>query len=76
MPFYEITTAGEEAKRLIKATSSAAAIRHCSDPDRYTARTITSVEDAADLFEAGVKIEHAGQPASQPEPEKGGKLVA
>jgi hypothetical protein len=29
MPLYEITTEGEEAKRLVDADSSAQAIRHC-----------------------------------------------
>jgi hypothetical protein len=60
MPFYEITTKGEEAKRLIKAPSAKAAIQHCLDPSRFSARTVATVQDAADLFEAGVKIEHAG----------------
>lgn len=72
MPFYEITTEGEEAKRLVKAGSAKAAIQHCTNPDKYSARTISSVEDAVDLFEAGVKVEHAGEPAKV-EPEGKGQ---
>lgn len=59
MPIYEITEKGAEQKRLVKADSSAQAIRHCAH-DRFTARTISRVEEAADLFNAGVRLETAG----------------
>lgn len=69
MPFYEITTKGEEAKRLVKAESAAAAIRYCAR-DKFQARTISSVDEAAGLFTAGVKVEDAGAepPAQKAEP--------
>ena len=67
MPFYEVTTKGEEVKRLIKAPSAKAAIQHCVK-DKFETRTVTSVEDAADLFMAGVTIEVAGdEPAAKQE---------
>lgn len=70
MPFYEITTAGEDAKRLVKAASAKSAIAHCLDPSRYTARTIKTVEEAVPLFEAGVRVEHAVGPAAAQQEEK------
>lgn len=72
MPVYEITTKGEKAKRLVKADSSAAAIRHCAN-GLFSARTISRVAEAADLFTAGVAIETAGEepkPEPEPAPEK------
>lgn len=58
MPFYEVTQEGVEAKRLVKAKSSTDAIQHCTK-DKFATRTITSIEEAAPLFEAGVKLERA-----------------
>lgn len=58
MPFYEVTTNGEEAKRLVKAKSATDAVQHCTK-DKFTTRTITSIEEAAPLFESGVKLERA-----------------
>jgi hypothetical protein len=66
MPIYEISTEGEETKRLVKATSAPAAISHCAR-GRYSARTISNVEDASDLFNAGVKLEIAGEKPGEPE---------
>lgn len=62
MPLYEITTAGEEAKRLVDATSSSQAIRHCAK-GRYTARTIQKPTDVAALMSAGVAVEKAAEDA-------------
>jgi hypothetical protein len=59
MPIYEITTDGEEAKRLVKAVSNEAAIAHCAR-QKFTAKLVTKIEDAAPLFDAGVKLETAG----------------
>lgn len=70
MPIYEITTKGEDAKRLVKADSAAQAIRHCAH-DRFSARTISRVEEAADLIIAGVKVETTGtEPPASPEQER------
>ena len=60
MPFYVITTKGEEAKRLVKAPSSAAAVKHCAE-DRYSTELITTIDEAAPHFEAGVKLEKVGE---------------
>jgi hypothetical protein len=70
MPLYEITTKGEDAKRLVKAESAAQAVRHCAK-EVFTARTISNVEEAADMFNAGVKIETAGVEAATEEKPKG-----
>lgn len=59
MPIYEISEKGNEVKRLVKADSAAQAIRHCAH-DRFAARTVSRVEDAADLMASGVKLETAG----------------
>lgn len=58
MPFFVVTTKGEEAKRLVKAKSSSAAVKHCV-ADRYSTETITTIDEAAELYEAGVKLERA-----------------
>jgi hypothetical protein len=60
MPFYVVTTKGEEAKRLIKAPSSAAAVKHCAE-DKYSTDLITTIDEAAPHFEAGVKLEKVGE---------------
>lgn len=59
MPLYEISTEGEDQKRLVKAESSAQAIRHCAR-GKFTARTVQKAEDAAELMGSGVKLETAG----------------
>jgi hypothetical protein len=59
MPFYVVTTKGEEPKRLIKATSAAAAVKHCAE-DKYSTQLITTIDEAAPHFEAGVKLEKVG----------------
>ena len=51
--------------RLVKALSAAAAIKHVTGA-RFTADTITKIEDAADLMADGIKLEVAGE---EPEPE-------
>ena len=56
MPFYVVTTKGEEAKRLIKAPSSASAVKHCA-ADMFETQLISTIEEAAPHFEAGVKLE-------------------
>lgn len=66
MPHYRITTKGEEKPRWIKATSAAAAIRHCAE-GMFKAETMTNVEDAADLAALGVKMESAGEGPAEPE---------
>jgi hypothetical protein len=58
MPFYVVTTTGEEAQRLVKAKSATDAIQHCTK-DKFSTRTITTIDEAAPLFEAGVKMEKA-----------------
>jgi hypothetical protein len=58
MPFYVVHTEGEEAERLVKAKSAADAINHCTK-GRFSTRTITTIDEAAPLFEAGVKMEKA-----------------
>lgn len=58
MPVFVVTTKGEEAKRMVKAPSAASAIRHCT-ADRYSTETISTIEEAAPHFEAGVKLENA-----------------
>lgn len=70
MPIYLIETKGEEKKRLVKADSAAGAIRHCAE-NLFTATTISSVEQAAEHFAAGVKLETAGEKAA--DPPKGGE---
>ena len=60
MPIYKITTKGEEKPRLVKADSSAQAVRHCAE-GLFTAEVVTKVEDAAPLFADGVKLETAGE---------------
>lgn len=59
MPLYEITTKGEEAKRLVEADSASQAIRHCSTA-MFTARTIQKPSEAAALMKGGVELETAG----------------
>lgn len=59
MPFYVVTTEGEEAKRLVKAPSAAAAVKHCAEA-KYSTQLISTIEEAAPHFEAGVKLERAG----------------
>lgn len=68
MPIYQISTEGEEAKRLVKATSAAAAIAHCARA-RFKAEIVTKVEDAAPLFAAGVVLEDAKAPAADGKPD-------
>ena len=71
MPIYKIITKGEEKPRLVKADSSAQAIRHCAE-GQFSAELVSKVEDAAPLFEQGIKLETAGQPPAS-EPETGGE---
>jgi hypothetical protein len=66
MPHYEVTEAGKAEKRWVKAPSAAAAIKHCMDASKFSTRTMTSVDDAADLINAGVKMEDATAPAAAP----------
>lgn len=68
MPLYEITTKGEDKKRLVEADSSSQAIRHCA-AGMFTARTLEKPTDAARLMAGGVELETAGQKAAEPEPE-------
>lgn len=65
MPLYEITTDGEEAKRLVDAESSAQAIRHCA-AGKFTARTIQKPTEIATLMSGGVKLEKAGEAPTEP----------
>lgn len=58
MPFYVVTTKGEEAKRLVKAQSAAAAVKHCTE-GKYETQLISTIDEAAPHFEAGVKLEKA-----------------
>jgi hypothetical protein len=58
MPFYVVTTAGEEKERLVKAKSQQDAIAHVTK-GKFETRTITTIDEAAPLFEAGVKMEKA-----------------
>lgn len=72
MPIYEIETKGEDGKRLVKADSAARAIRHCAQ-DKFTARTISRAEDAAEIMNSGVKLETAGaEPETDRESQPGG----
>lgn len=68
MPIYKIKTTGEEKMRLVKAQSAPAAIAYCAN-QQFSAELVTSVEAAADLLEAGVKIETVGAVPAEPEPE-------
>lgn len=72
MPFYEVSIEGQP-KRLIKAKSEKAAIDFVIS-GKIETRVIKTVEEAVDLFEAGVKVEHAETVPAQPE--KGGKADA
>lgn len=65
MPLYEITTTGEDAKRLVEADSSAQAIRHCAT-GKFTARTIQKPAEIAALMGAGIKLERVGEQAGEP----------
>lgn len=66
MPLYEITTKGEDKKRLVEADSSAQAIRHCAE-SMFTARTLGKPSEVAQLMKSGVEFETAGeQPAEEP----------
>jgi hypothetical protein len=58
MPFYVVSTEGEEKPRLVKAKSQTDAIQHCTK-DRFSTRTITTIDEAAVLYEQGVKLEKA-----------------
>jgi hypothetical protein len=58
MPFYVVTTEGEEKPRLVKARSQPDAIAHVTK-GKFSTRTITTIDEAAPLFEAGVKMEKA-----------------
>lgn len=69
MPHYRIRTKGEEKPRWVKASSAAAAIRHCAE-GMFTAETMTNVEDAADMAALGVKMETAGEQPPEQEPER------
>jgi hypothetical protein len=62
MPLYEITTKGEEKKRLIEATSANQAVRHCST-GLFQTRTITKPSEIAQLMKSGVQLEAAGDEA-------------
>ena len=73
MPIYKVTQQGADKPRLVKADSSAQAIRHCAK-EVFAAQLCSKVEDAADLLAEGVKLETAGEeptavaPAQQQEP--------
>lgn len=70
MPIYKVAQKGVDQPRLVKAESQAQAVRHCAK-DVFAAETVSKVEDAADLFAAGVKLETAGaEPAAEPEPQQ------
>lgn len=58
MPLYEITTKGEEKKRLVEADSQAAAIRHCAKT-MFETRLVSSPSEAAKLVGGGVEVEQA-----------------
>lgn len=60
MPFYVIDTKGEEKPRMVKAKSPEAAIKHCTE-GMFSHRTITMIDEAAPLFESGVKLEKVGE---------------
>lgn len=61
MPIYRVRKLDapeDELPRLVKAESAAQAIRHCAKAV-FAADLCSKVEDAADLFAAGVKLEDA-----------------
>lgn len=60
MPLYEISTKGEDAKRLVQADSAAQAVRHCAQ-GMFAARTVSKPTDIAQLMSNGVKLETAGE---------------
>jgi hypothetical protein len=66
MPIYVIATKGEDEQRLVKAESAAQAIRHCAR-DKFTARTVSRAEEAAEIMTAGVKLETAGAEPVEPQ---------
>lgn len=68
MPIYQVDTKGEDAKRLVRAPSAPAAIAHCAS-ERFSATLVRTVDDAAALLEAGVKIETVGAPAAETKPD-------
>lgn len=80
MPIYKVSekevqglgaALGNVSVRLIKADSAAQAIRHCT-AGRFTAETVTKVEEAADLMASGVKVETAGEAPAEPKVEPEG----
>lgn len=66
MPLYEITTKGEDKKRLIEADSASQAIRHCAQ-GMFTARVLQKPTEAAQLMKAGVELEEVGATATSDE---------
>lgn len=69
MPFYKVVEQGSDKPRMVKAQSAKAAIQFVVGK-RYEATTISSVEEAVDLYEAGIKVEDAmAEPEPQPEPD-------
>lgn len=58
MPLYKITH-GDDT-RLVKASSSAAALKHVTSP-LFTVSAVTDPAEAAEIAAGGVKLETAGE---------------
>jgi hypothetical protein len=70
MPFYPITTKGDDKRRVIEADNPAAALRHVAEA-AFTVGKPMKPTDLVAHMQAGNPVEKAGEVAAEPEADKG-----